>query len=225
MRTLATPGPGAVTGHRPNSNLGSGGPGSKGPGHTCCLSRREKHPAGAVGGCVEECICRDAQHRRLPVVCHPSQPATRGSSSVRPSVRSTTAGPPFSPSLLGTRARVGPRGSVAEFALEARRCASDLQLLVSLFSVEITLQIPASCWCQQSDQGLPQKSSHIKKKSGSLTSCCCLFKEQYLKRLPQQEKAAKLNWNILTVADDKRAVVDGSMQQAAGMFSTESSRF
>ena len=113
------------------------------------------------------------------------------------------------------RVRAWARGGRSR-SLHWRRAAArlDLQLLVSLFSVEITLQIPASCWCQQSDQGLPQKSSHIKKKSGSLTSCCCLFKEQYLKRLPQQEKAAKLNWNILTVADDKRAVVDGSMQQA-----------
>ena len=32
--------------------------------------RREKHPAGAVGGCVEECVRCAAQHRRLPVVGH-----------------------------------------------------------------------------------------------------------------------------------------------------------
>ena len=62
-------GAGAVTSHRPNPNSGPGGPrpvddpaGSGG--------RREKHPAGAVGGGVKQCVCRAAQRRRLPVVGH-----------------------------------------------------------------------------------------------------------------------------------------------------------
>ena len=51
-RTLATPGPGAMMSHRPNSNVGSGGSSSKGSGHTRRRSRRKKYPAGAVGGCL-----------------------------------------------------------------------------------------------------------------------------------------------------------------------------
>ena len=61
-----------MTSHQPNSNLGSGGPGSrsKGPGDTRPRGLQEKHPAGAVGGCVEEHVRRAAQRRRLPVVGH-----------------------------------------------------------------------------------------------------------------------------------------------------------
>ena len=48
------PGAEAVTSHQPNSNLGPGGLGPKGSGHTRRRGRREQHPAGAVGGGVEQ---------------------------------------------------------------------------------------------------------------------------------------------------------------------------
>ena len=50
----ARPGAEAVTSHQPNSNLGPGGLGPKGSGHTRRRGRREQHPAGAVGGGVEQ---------------------------------------------------------------------------------------------------------------------------------------------------------------------------
>ena len=61
---------GAVTSHRPNSDLGSGGPGSKGPVHILCRGRQEKHTAGAVEGGVEQRVRRAAQRRRLPGAGH-----------------------------------------------------------------------------------------------------------------------------------------------------------
>ena len=40
------------------------------PGDPCTGGRRAQHPAGAVGGCVEQCVRRAAKRRRLPCVRH-----------------------------------------------------------------------------------------------------------------------------------------------------------
>ena len=86
--------PGAVTSLRPNSNLGSGGPGSKGPGHTRRLGRREKHPSGAVGGGVEERARLAAQRRRLPVVGHHMREGAARAGADDGAVLPAVVGPP-----------------------------------------------------------------------------------------------------------------------------------
>ena len=83
-----------MTSRRPNSTLGPGGPGSKGPGHTRRRGRREKHPAGAVGGGAEQRVRRAAQRRRLPGVCHHVQEGAARAEASDGSALPAVVGPP-----------------------------------------------------------------------------------------------------------------------------------
>ena len=118
---------GIVTSHRPNSNSGSGGPGSKGPSRTRRRGWREQHPAGAVtvGGGVEGHVRRAAQRRRLPVVGHHVREGTAGAEASDGAALPAIVGPPVEHRHSPARRRSTQVAGRRRLDREARRLWHD----------------------------------------------------------------------------------------------------